>query len=346
MISKYIFIDTQAYEAEKYNFGGEALKKIVDLCQNESLHLAVTESVMGEVEAHFSKCVDKVTSAIGSVRNESRLIRHISCNSLEQYIAPPDKDKILNDVICKWRLFLKQTNAFVIPASHVDASELLKRYFSSSPPFKDGKKKHEFPDAISALSLEWWIKVNNINIVVIGQDGDFEAWAKSRADISVVKSIKEYINLYNIDFEKQSCIISKIILENEDRFCEVIYNYFSDCHFDIYDMSEANIASLEFYYVSLEDVDLIKIADKSAVVSIDFEVDFSANIEFPDYINSIYNDDQEEYVYLPHDAIEKKFKENYSIIVEFEFDSVNNTVIAIRNLYFEDGPYVNLSMSV
>lgn len=344
MISKYIFIDTQAYEAERYNFDGEALGMIVELCKSGAIQLVVTESVIGEVKAHFAESVDKVVSSIGAVRNECKLIQHVADMVLEKYATPPDKDSLLSHIFEKWNYFLRITDAVIISSSNIDASDLLDMYFTSSPPFRGGKKKHEFPDAISALSLEWWMSENNTSIVIIAQDGDFDAWASSRQDVDRVKTIKEYINLYNEEFDAQTGVVHRLIAENDDMFCIAINNYFSDCHFDIDDMSEASTTGVECVHVMIEDAELIRIDDDIAVVSIDFEVEFSAGIEFPNYEKGVYDQEEGRYLFLPYENIEKEFSKNYGIIVKFKFDSKEGAVKEIVDVYFEDGPYVYLSI--
>lgn len=72
--------------------------------------------------------------------------------------------------------FIEATGALVLECgNYVSVSDLLAGYFSNNPPFAEtGKKKNEFPDAVVLMAVEKWANENNLNVLAIAKDGDWE----------------------------------------------------------------------------------------------------------------------------------------------------------------------------
>ncbi len=79
--------------------------------------------------------------------------------------------------------FLLATGAQVVSADHAKLDEVLDLYFDRLPPFGDGGKRHEFPDAIALLGIAAWCKAGKSGLIVVSKDNDWKRfWESSDLD--------------------------------------------------------------------------------------------------------------------------------------------------------------------
>jgi hypothetical protein len=95
--------------------------------------------------------------------------------------------------------FIESTGALVLDSgNYVSVSNLLKEYFSNKPPFaKTGKKKNEFPDAIVLMAVEAWANKNNIDVLAIAKDGDWENFCDSSGRIDYQEDLSKGLSIFN-----------------------------------------------------------------------------------------------------------------------------------------------------
>lgn len=85
--------------------------------------------------------------------------------------------------------FVTGCGADIIPAKLAKTEDIIKPYFRGDPPFSGKGKKNEFPDAISLMSLKAWAIENNLKVLAVSKDGDWESFAESCEQIDVVKDL-------------------------------------------------------------------------------------------------------------------------------------------------------------
>lgn len=116
-----------------------------------------TSVVEREVRARIELSVKEAISSIQTFRRKARLLATLDdkrINSLFESISDEDIFKKSSDVFDD---FLYACSTKIVEADKINAEELLYLYFNRQPPFGDGKKKAEFPDAISLLSLKSYL---------------------------------------------------------------------------------------------------------------------------------------------------------------------------------------------
>lgn len=79
--------------------------------------------------------------------------------------------------------FCKQTKAMHLPAKGLDVAAVLDDYFEQKPPFGEGKKKSEFPDAFTAQLLINWRAGRSRKVIVVSGDRDWAAIGDARLEV-------------------------------------------------------------------------------------------------------------------------------------------------------------------
>lgn len=153
--------------------------KRVQQFKDSTVAFLLSEVVERELEAHMRK---------DAVEAEVALRKSLMSMGNSWALTTAMRDQVLT--LCtgatsaadaaKRRLvdYLAATGAQTLAAEkHVSMSELVGRYFDHRPPFADKEtKKHEFPDAISVLTLESWAAEHKTKMVVVTNDGDWVAY--------------------------------------------------------------------------------------------------------------------------------------------------------------------------
>jgi hypothetical protein len=188
-----------------------------------------------------------------------------------------------------WNAFAKATDAIIIPADgNVTFTDLLNRYFSETPPFSSmGKKKAEFPDAIALLSIESWATAHSTKVLLISNDGDWQAFAAESSNLVCVKDVPEAIDPFNREahFVAErivAMLIDKKAPDLDEELSNAVERFFDDSSMDIeartnnYDY-EAELKGGALQYWTLSNGPSVLRADETQVT---FVVDLECKISF------------------------------------------------------------------
>lgn len=130
-----------------------------------SARFVLSEIVYRELRRHLIK---------GSQERRDKLISTMNSARFHGFLPPEQSQRLVDicntassaeDVVEKRLQAFASANAMeIIPASGASSEDVLRLYFSPSPPFEpSGAKKEEFPDAIALLSLEAWAKDHDLS---------------------------------------------------------------------------------------------------------------------------------------------------------------------------------------
>jgi hypothetical protein len=90
--------------------------------------------------------------------------------------------------------FISATKSEIIPYENISLKYLMTSYFKTEAPFRTGKKKYEFPDAVAIYSLDKWAQTNRKKIIAISCDTDWMMFGeKNQKYWKCVPSIEEAV---------------------------------------------------------------------------------------------------------------------------------------------------------
>lgn len=340
--TRYVFVDTQAFYQQRLKFDHPTLKRLKELCASRMLQLVVTETVIGEVKSKITEHLADATKALGQFHKEASLLEGFLPEQFAGLFCKPNEAEFVAAGCTIWDKFLADTKATIIPASVVNSKQLLDLYFASQAPFGNGKKKNEFPDAISTLSLEYWATENKQQIYVISGDSDLENWCKGQPFTIHLKSLGEFIDLYNRAEEKLTVLAHALFAKEEKRILDVVKDSFLKCGFQYADNWEAEVEDVDFKLIHIDEVNVIEVDEERAILALDGKIRFSAVIDGPDYDSGIWDSEDKTYAYLPTFRVEKTFNEHFDISLEMIFSLENKDVLEIGEVLFDDSRDITL----
>lgn len=223
----HIFIDTSIIIQENY-FNGRKLENLGRWSHIGVINLYMTTINEKEVvenidnECHLLKTsIDTLKSHLDKKHKIVKNVYNVKTINLinHKYIK-----KILID---KFNRFKKYSNLKIVkPQSNFNISLIINDYFEKKAPFGEGKKKSEFPDAISFKVAEDYIKKNNLNKgLFLTNDTDF--LNKSSQYIDVITNLQGLLDeiLKNNDPKvyNDKWLILKTIKDNHKNFEPYIF---------------------------------------------------------------------------------------------------------------------------
>ena len=299
---KYLLIDSCIYKAECFKFDKGLLNYINKLCQQDKVKLLYCDVIYNEVLCLMKeKCLEfnhNISTALKAVNflNKEDEIKVISGFNKEH----------LNDLSKEYLDKYLTTSKAILIEEKVDIKQILNDYFEEKPPFGNGDKKSEFPDAIILHSLENREFDDSDTIFILSTDKD---WAKF---IFGKSKYKFYDDLYK-------CVIELSSDEDQNMlYDEQLYNWINKNN----NLQNVNdLLENELY----ENFDVSKIISENAEVVennstlslnidpncvyfdkdnniLDFDISFITNVDFVtdglDYDNAYYDKEDEKYYNL------------------------------------------------
>jgi hypothetical protein len=207
LLTKYVFIDTEAFRKARFDWSGRILSKLVEFAKQGYLHLLTSEVIKGEV---ISQLHDGLADALASMRKHEIILRQAGAG--EAFTAIEDVDKAFPAVDAAFEKFLKDTRAINVPLS-ADLSALFSHYFARRPPFS-AKKKSEFPDAVTIASLLAWCKEKRATAYVVSGDPDLKACCSPSGPLFHAASVTDIISQATVSGELHEAL-QKALIENE-----------------------------------------------------------------------------------------------------------------------------------
>lgn len=219
-----ILVDTSIFDRNGLRLEKGLLGKLTQF-KDSDIYYLLPDVIKNEVKSHLESKVKSSRAALikalddagdhlffdGSELNnakstltDSREIEEVSANRLDS--------------------FIKNSGALVLECgSYVSVSELLQRYFQNQPPFaKTGNKKYEFPDAIVLLATEAWAKENDIQVLAVGKDGDWENYCEVSDNIDYIEDFADALSKFNKETAPFAFLsLLKLSIDRSDNDAEV-----------------------------------------------------------------------------------------------------------------------------
>ena len=304
-----IFLDTNVFgRKEKYDFDHTYRNNILAILRRySSIEVFIPSIVKEELRKHIKESIDNDQNNIKSIYVRRKLTQ-------EFY------DEVLEENLQKLDAFIERNNIKVVDCEkYLQIADVNKWYFNKEKPFERSKPK-EFPDAMIISAIVNFLKENKYeNVYILTEDKGFIESIKSKIDCIVIHKmetiLKEFFNFSTYEYK-----LIEEYLEEKDVLKDMKFIDFESANVnDTIDLavSSYDINECEIIYDQEE--------KESVVVRINYNVLLSGNILAFDPKESIYDEDDEEYIYPM-----------YKVANELE---VNNLDIYIEIFKNKDGKY-------
>lgn len=229
ILTNQIFLDTSIFIKENF-FLGKKLNAFLKHSKSQDIELVITEITIKEVISNIDRFAHEANVALKNSLKEfdTKLKIFKNIDSLSPLFEIKNTFNYDNEVKKLKEKFTSLVDEYftIIQIDSNQTTKIINDYFNSLPPFKDGKKKNEFPDAFVLNSLESYCKTKKIKMYVVSGDEDILSY---KSDFLL--PIREYENLlsqisYTFSDKNMLPKVNQIITENKEEIIERINEEF------------------------------------------------------------------------------------------------------------------------
>ncbi|MGE3704249.1 MAG: PIN domain-containing protein [Vicinamibacterales bacterium] len=190
-----VFLDTSVFDGQQYNFQSTAFSTFVAACTNRPVTLILPDPTEREIKRHLRERTREAVAALEGIRRKvpylskwNGLASTFGSLELEQYNAE-------NAALYEWQTFLKQFSVVRLGYAGLDVGKVMTWHDKLEAPFKEGKKRKEFPDAFAIGMLDAHATTEQIYIAVVSADEDFKLACQRYSALLYVKSLPRLTEL-------------------------------------------------------------------------------------------------------------------------------------------------------
>lgn len=304
LLTYNISLDTSFFEQNNF-LSGAKINELAELCKTGVAKIFITDISYRETIERFRKNLlaaeEKTKKPKELIATNARVLRNFP--EMKGYFEWPKIDiealhfKFKTN-LAKW---LEENKAVVITTEHISVKEVFDDYFNNRHPFKEGEKKHEFPDAFTLRALVEYFSTKKQQSYVLSSDNDILSYSGE-----ILIPTKDSSTLYDLIIrttpEKMAERAIKLLegeFQNSKAFIEratkeMIVRAIEDEIGSTYQIDELEIDSVQhidisdihinsFSIVSLNTTD--KTAKLECSITFSFETSFSAD----DYSEARYD---------------------------------------------------------
>ncbi|TKT71205.1 hypothetical protein YH63_007170 [Afipia massiliensis] len=205
LITKYVFIDTEAFVREKLDWQSKTLVGFSELVRAGHLTVISTSITRREIESNISEVCEHALKAMAKYDVTLRLLN----------IQSPPFEAARSALLEKYAEFSRNLGVVEVPLSR-DAEKLFDAYFSRMSPFSE-KKKSEFPDAVVLQSLREWCVSKGQKLYVVSRDPDIKTSCNNDAFLIQVESVAEVLSKALV-VKKLHDALFEAVAQNDELF--------------------------------------------------------------------------------------------------------------------------------
>ena len=159
--------------ASRLNFAGPALLRLTALAAQGTVRVFTTPVIRREVEAQIEELAEAGQGAASAFRAKATRLSGVPLPPEVRawFDTAYDPAHVARHLTEAFHTFLRAARVVDVPLNHTDTAAVFGAYFDRRPPFGDGKKKSEFPDAFIVAALDGWCREHREQMYVVSADG-------------------------------------------------------------------------------------------------------------------------------------------------------------------------------
>ena len=321
-----IILDTSSFHNKACDFAGisnSSITKLSSSIKRSGIDLLVHPVLRGEIIKHITLIWKEKISKAEKALCENNLIYSLAGLNTEEVSQGIQSADILERELAAFSEFFMGAINLPYPKPEV----VFQKYFSNQAPFAEtGKKKDEFPDAFVLESLIDYLKKNeDISIIAVSTDLDWEKALSDNSQIMLVKDIIEALRVIN-GSEEFAC---SVLETAEEQVKEAIRDeansvYFTVPDYDVCDLTDFSSVEIESIY----NIVVLDATDESIQLQFSASLILEGEFSFFDADESVWDSVDKEFVLTSYSML--KFKNAAAVIhCEIAFDISNPSSVKI-----------------
>lgn len=194
-------------------------------------------------------------------------------------------NQIASELLWQFEQFIDNAKVTVLSTDGVSIESVFESYFQQTPPFSEGKKKHEFPDAFTVAVLEKWCKDNDEAMYVISGDQDLATYCNASTKLISLNKPEAFLELLTLEHEYIRSIEREIFQSHLEDIKALVLSQFSDLPFWLEDQN-GDVDSITIITLDLVERFLIGVFEDVLHYETNFRLIYAAAVSYddPDYI--------------------------------------------------------------
>ena len=210
-------LDTSVFESQQMALERGLLKRLQQF-KGSKIKIVLADVVSREVIAHIQQRANStkasVEKALAEVQNTWPTTKE-TCTAFMKQIFEQRSSAVSAEL--RFADFLESVGAEIAPCARVSLEVLTSKYFDSYPPFGDSaKRKSEFPDAISLMTLEAWAESNGVLMLVVSKDKAWSEYCVTSQCLVCTDDLSNALSVFQEESGEFACKqITKMILSGD-----------------------------------------------------------------------------------------------------------------------------------
>lgn len=261
-----IFLDTSVFAGQQYNFGSIALSTFVEVAKEKGLSLVLPAPTENEVKRQLTSRSDEALKALEEARRKAPFLK-----KWKHWPEKPTSDhpewEVGRIAAQEWKDFLSQVSVVRLGYEGIKLEKIMQWYDTVRAPFREGKKRKEFPDAFAVESLAIYAAKKQIVVAVVSEDPDFKFACEHYGSLlyfSSLPKLTESLLSQEFNFEP----IRNSILEKTELLLDAIWDQIGAIGF-YSDDSEIELKNSEVEEIDLGEFRIVGIGDSECIVVFD-----------------------------------------------------------------------------
>jgi hypothetical protein len=274
-----VFLDTSILAGQSYNFSSTALSTFIPVAKKRAVAFLLPDPTEQEILRQIEDCSAEVLKALEDARRRAPFLtkwKHYPAKS--NPLIDYEVAKIANE---EWKAFLSNFDVKRLGYEGVKIALIMKWYFSMTPPFGEGKKRKEFPDAFTVAILEEYARKNSAPVAVVSEDNDFKLACDRFSNLIYFKSLPALTELLLTADDDRIEQLRKSIMADGSLAARLIEDV---AEYDFrHNDTDLVVRKSSLTSATITDLRIVALGSGHATVTFDADIEGEHNLEYPYY---------------------------------------------------------------
>lgn len=335
---KKVFVDTSVFVGNQFDFGNKLFETLIEHAQAERIDILLPEITVREIRGKADEIVEEAIQGLQKAVQKGPVLRSLGSPYAELHDKidlAQTKGKIQSNI----DEFLKKAKVKVLPTPGDALKFVMDDYYGRKPPFGQGKKKSEFPDAFAAATLKKWSEDNDEDVVIISTDGDFRGICDGHPRLHHEERLEKYLQEVGEFHAALLSYVKEVTNQHREKIEDAIEERFTQLGFYLEDQ-DGEVENVQVMRIAFDDdFFVIRIKDENeATLELSARVEFTCDLNYDDMSTAIWDSEDKRYIYIDRvseDDVERE--EEVPVEVQVSFDLGDKTYFEIEELEVNRG---------
>jgi hypothetical protein len=275
-----VLLDTSVLAGQQYNFGSVAMSSFVPAAAAKKIVLLLPAPTEQEILNQIDERSKEALQALETAKRKAPFLE-----KWEHFpkVRPDAASswQVTRHAQKEWRAFLKRFELQRLGYEGVNLAEIMKWYGQILPPFREGKKRKEFPDAFSIAIVSDWAKKHATAVAVVSEDSDFQLACERFPSLLYFRSLPELTELL-LTPDGDVTALRAAVLSSTDALDEAILEAARELP-AIHDDFEYDIVESEILTAHSIDVRIVAIGRRECTLVFEAAVEGQYDLKWTGY---------------------------------------------------------------